>query len=87
MFAACASAWIAAEETNDKDYNVDIVSILSTSSLGLKIFRTNFLNVNIPILSKKNDSFIRDAYYGGATDYYLAKAKDLKYTRGLLSYA
>jgi hypothetical protein len=30
-----------------KDYNVNITSILSTSSLSLKIFRLNFLKYNI----------------------------------------
>ena len=31
------------------NYNVDITSVLSTSALSMKIFRTNFLNLNIPI--------------------------------------
>jgi hypothetical protein len=62
-----------------KDYNVDICTILSTSTLSLKIFRSKFLKVNIPILKRRDDSFIRKAYFGGATDYYQLKAQNLYY--------
>ena len=59
------------------DYNVDITSILSTSTLSLKIFRTKFLKVNITILKRIDDSFVRKAYFGGATDYYQLKTTKL----------
>jgi DNA polymerase type B, organellar and viral len=62
-----------------KDYNVDICSILSTSTLSLKIFRSKYLNVNIPILKRRDDTFIRNAYFGGATDYYQLKGENLYY--------
>ena len=60
-------------------HNVDITSILSISSLALKIFRTNYLEIDIPILSSNNDNFIRKSYYGGATDYYHAHGKNVHY--------
>ena len=51
-------------------YNVDITSIVSIPSLAFKIFRLNYLEVNIPLLSKINDRLIRRSYFGGATDIY-----------------
>lgn len=62
-----------------RDHNVDPVSILSTSTLSLKIFRSKYLKVNIPILKGWTDSFIRKGYFGGQTDYYKAYGKNLKY--------
>src|SRR5271168_963454 len=62
-----------------KDYNVDICSILSTSTLSLKIFRSQYLQVNIPILKRRDDTFTRQAYFGGATDYYKLEASNLYY--------
>jgi hypothetical protein len=61
------------------DYNVDICSILSTSTLSLKIFRSKYLKVNIPILKRRDDTFIRNSYFGGATDYYKLRATNLFY--------
>ena len=65
----------------DMEYGVDITSILSTSTLSLKIFRKKFLNkdIEIPILNGWIDKFIRNGYYGGATDYYKAKGENLHY--------
>lgn len=57
-------------------YNIDITSILSTSTLSLKNFRQNFLEVDIPILKGSEDNFIRNSYFGGATDYYKAYIKN-----------
>jgi len=59
------------------EYNVDITSILSTSTLSMKIFRHKFLKVNIPILKRIDDSFIRKSYFGGATDYYQLKKQKI----------
>jgi hypothetical protein len=61
------------------DYKVDITTILSTSTLSMKIFRQKFLKVNIPILKRIDDEFIRQGYFGGATDYYKLKAENLYY--------
>jgi hypothetical protein len=60
-------------------YNVDISSIVSTSTLSLKIFRQSYLKHEIPILKGSEDPFIRKAYLGGATDYYRFYAKNVKY--------
>ena len=62
-----------------QDFNIDITSILSTSSLSLKIFRSKFLKVNIPILKGSVDRFIRTSYFGGGTDYYKAYGENLYY--------
>ncbi len=61
------------------EYNVDITSILSTSTLSMLIFRTKFLKVKIPVLKRIDDSFIRQGYFGGATDYYKMKAENIYY--------
>jgi DNA polymerase type B, organellar and viral len=45
-------------------HHVDICSIVSTASLFLKIFRTNYLSFPIPVLNKRLDDFIRFSYYG-----------------------
>jgi hypothetical protein len=62
-----------------KTYKIDITSIVSTSTLSLKIFRKHFLNHDIPVLKGWCDSFIRNSYFGGATDYYKAYAENIKY--------
>jgi len=67
---------------------VDICSILSTSTLSLKIFRSKYLplpkasaegKVNIPILKRRDDTFTIQSYFGGATDYYNLEAENLYY--------
>lgn len=62
-----------------ENYEVDISQIVSMSSLSMLIFRKKFLNVKIPILNHKLDEFVRDSYYGGATDYYIKYAKKVYY--------
>lgn len=73
-------ALTTAQNTYYNDFKVDITTILSTSTLSLKIFRKHFLKHNIPILKGTEDSFIRASYFGGATDYYIAKAENLYYS-------
>jgi hypothetical protein len=68
-----------AQEIYLSKYFIDICDVLSASSLSLKIFRTHYLNINIPILKNSVDNFIRKSYFGGATDYYKAYGKDLYY--------
>jgi hypothetical protein len=75
---ALLQALLKAQEIYLQDYNIDITSVLSTSSLSLKIFRSKFLNVEIPILKGSVDRFIRQSYFGGATDYYKAYGENLK---------
>jgi len=72
-------ALVTAQQIYFNEYKVDISTIYSTATLSLKIFRTKFLNLSIPILSKEIDEFVRLAYYGGGTDYYKAYETDLKY--------
>lgn len=62
-----------------ENYDVDISQVVSMSSLSMLIFRKNFLKVKIPILNHKLDDFVRDSYYGGATDYYIKYAKKVYY--------
>ena len=52
---------IEAQKFYISQYNIEISSILSSSSLSLKIFRRKYLD--IPIL--KDDNFIRKSYLGG----------------------
>ena len=56
-------------------HNVDITSIVSISSLALKIFISNYLKKDIPILKNNEDLFIRNYYFGEVTDYYKAYVK------------
>lgn len=59
---------------------MDITTIFSTSTLSLRIFRQHHLKDSIPILKEWEDKFIRDSYYGGATDYYIKYAENLYYS-------
>lgn len=72
-------ALLRAQDIYVRDYNVDIGSIWSTSTLSLKIFRLNFLNETIPSLNKSLDFFIRKSYFGGATDHYKLYGENLYY--------
>jgi len=73
------NAMSKAQKLYFEKHKVDICSIVSTASLSLKIFRTKYLNFNIPVLNNTLDNFIRFSYYGGATDYYKKYGKDLYY--------
>ncbi len=76
---ALFKALYTAQVLYHNDYKVDITSIYSSPTLSLKIFRIKFLNLSIPILTKDVDEFVRDAYYGGGTDYYKAYVENIKY--------
>jgi len=43
----------------------------------MKIFRSKFLKVNIPILKRIDETFVRKTYFGGATEYYQLKLTNL----------
>lgn len=67
-------------------YNVDITTILSTASLAMKIYRSNFIPkdpldkitpISIPLLNSVQQSYIRKSYIGGSTDIYIRYAKDI----------
>lgn len=72
-------ALFRAQEIYNNNFNIDIVDVLSTSTLSLKIFRKRFLKIKIPILKSLEDMFIRESYFGGATDFYKAIGKLLYY--------
>jgi hypothetical protein len=76
---ALLKALLKAQHIYLRDFNIDITSIVSTSSLSLKIFRTQFLKVDIPILKGSIDKFIRRSYFGGGTDYYTGYGENLHY--------
>jgi hypothetical protein len=61
------------------NYNIIITTIYSSPTLSLKIFRSKFLSLSIPILFKNIDEFVRCGYYGGGTDYYKAFETNMKY--------
>lgn len=63
-----------------ENYQVDITTIYSTSTLSLRIFRQHHLLFPIPILEVNQDKFIRFSYFGGATDYYIKYAENLFYS-------
>lgn len=69
---ALYQALIKAQTQYLNNYSVDITKVVSTSNLSLQIYRRHFMPVNIPILKGSQDIFIRNSYYGGATDYYKA---------------
>lgn len=75
-------ALLVAQNQYFEEFNVDILNIYSTASLAMKIFRQKFFPQNIeeiPILSSKQDAFIRQAYLGGATDIYKRHAENIYY--------
>jgi hypothetical protein len=67
---ALYNALINAQELYFEQFNIDICDIVSTASLAFKIFRTHFLETEIPLLTPFEDEFVRMSYLGGATDYY-----------------
>jgi len=68
-----------AQTVYNLQYKVDITKVFSTSTLSLLIFRQNFLKTDIPILKRKVDNFVRQSYFGGATDYYKLHGENLHY--------
>lgn len=65
-----------------KSYQADIVKKLTTPSLALSLFREKYYDdqkypIHIP--NKNEDTFIRSGYYGGHTDAYIPKGRDLYY--------
>jgi hypothetical protein len=75
-------ALLTAQEQYFKDFSVDIMSIYSTASLAMKVFRQRFFPTHvseIPILKDSVDAFVRQAYLGGATDVYKRHADNVHY--------
>jgi len=61
------------------NYSVDLSLVFSSSSLAIKIFRTNYLNTNIPTLPTNVESEIRSGYRGGATQVFAHIGNNLHY--------
>jgi len=76
---ALYNALIKAQEYYSNNYCIDITSILSASSLSLKILRQQFLKQDIPILTQGEDNYIRKGYFGGATDIYRCYGENIHY--------
>lgn len=76
---ALFDALTVAQEHYLANYDVDICTIWSTSTLSLKIFRSKFLKDTIYSLNASTDMFVREGYYGGATDHYKKYGKGLYY--------
>jgi len=55
------------------DHLVDIATIWSASTLSLKIWRQNFLDILFNSLSNVNDIFVRYAYFGRSNGSLLSK--------------
>lgn len=72
-----------AQEIYFKLYYVDITSVMTISSMALRIFRTIYYDeskeeTRIYIPDDNQDSFIRSGYYGGHTDVYIPRGENLK---------
>lgn len=76
---ALFTAMERAQELYLQNYQVDIGTIWSTSTLSLKIFRSKFLKETINSLTMKTDRYVREAYFGGATDHYKMYGEKLYY--------
>jgi len=63
-------ALLQAREYIFKEYSVDFMDSVSTSSLAMRVFRTGFLDSFIPTLTQPVDSLVRSAYFSGACDVY-----------------
>lgn len=73
---------LKAQEIYFEEYKIDIVKKFTVSSLAMTIYRTHFYNPKtfpIHIPNRNEDTFIRRGDYGGHSDSYLPKGKDLKY--------
>ena len=70
---------LAAQSEYFYNYSFDILNSLSASSLAFKIYRQNYLAIDIPLLKPNIEKIIRKSYYGGATDAYKVRLFNGKY--------
>jgi hypothetical protein len=71
-----------AQEIYWKFFNIDIDSKITLASLALTIYRMKYYDASnwpIHIPNKNEDTFIRNAYYGGHTDAYKPYGENLYY--------
>lgn len=76
---ALYNALRTAQDIYFNNFKVDITTIFSSPTLSLKIFRSKFLSLSIPVLTRDIDEFVRNGYYGGGTDVYKAYETNIKY--------
>nr|YP_007475415.1 DNA polymerase [Microbotryum cf. violaceum BFL-2013]AGE14629.1 DNA polymerase [Microbotryum cf. violaceum BFL-2013] len=76
------------------EFNIDLALTYSTASLAVRVYRTKFLPeieslhkilengtvvTQFPLMNPWLDSYIREAYYGGSTDYFKLYGEKLHY--------
>jgi hypothetical protein len=61
---ALYNALRTAQDIYFNKFKVDITTIFSSPTLSLKIFRSKFLSLSIPVLTRDIDEFVRNGYYG-----------------------
>jgi len=79
---ALLRALLVAQQHYFNEFQVDIMSIYSTASLAMKVFRQKFFPNHvqeIPILKGNVDVFVRQAYLEGAVDVYKRYAENVYY--------
>lgn len=76
---ALMNALLSAQDHIYNSYKIDLTDCLSASNLSMKIYRLCFQKINIPILKNNEDRFVRESYYGGATDVYKAIVQFVHY--------
>jgi hypothetical protein len=74
---ALYNALINAQKLYMDNYQIDICNIVSTASLAFKIFRSHHLTKEISLLTPYEETFVRESYLGGATDYYKALGENV----------
>ncbi|MFA6462358.1 MAG: DNA polymerase [Candidatus Woesearchaeota archaeon] len=61
-----------------ENFNVSLHKAITTAQLSMQIFRQSFLKLPIPNYRSREDD-IRKAYYGGRTEIFRIRGKDLNY--------
>ena len=65
-------AIVKAQDVYKERFEVDVTDSVSASQLAYKLFKKSYSPVMLPTILRKDDEFLRRAYFGGAVDYYKA---------------
>ena len=65
-------AIVKAQVIYKERFEVDVTDSVSASQLAFKLFKKSYSPVMLPTILRKDDEFLRRAYFGGAVDYYKA---------------
>ena len=65
-------AIVKAQEVYKERFEVDVTDSVSASQLAFKLFKKSYSPVMLPTILRKDDEFLRRAYFGGSVDYYKA---------------